>query len=224
MGGFRPGFPDPRQALAPITKLVNNPFAIAVNASSPIKNFDELLAFARSRPDGLNLATPAVGTHVHLVGEMLRLATGIKLVAIPFKGTAAATTALLSNDVDATISDMATLLPLADAGKLRLIAATDPNRSSLAPNLPTVAESGIPGFGSSAWLAPFAPGQTPPAIIARLNEDVTAILQTPEMRDTLRKSGMEPAPTTSAEMANIVNTDTEKWAALIKAADIKFGN
>jgi tripartite-type tricarboxylate transporter receptor subunit TctC len=222
MGGFRPGFPDPRHALVPITKLVNNPFAIAVNASSPVKNFDEFLAFARSRPDGLNFATPAVGTHVHLVGEMLRLATGINLVAIPFKGTAAATTALLSGDVDVTISDMATLLPLANAGKLRLIAATDPKRSTLAPDLPTVAESGIAGFGASAWLAMLAPGKTPPAVVVRLNDEVTTILNQPGVRKTFLQSGMDPAPTTSAEMAEIMNVDTEKWAALVKTAGIKF--
>jgi len=184
----------------------------------------ELLAFAQSRPDGLNFATPAIGTHVHLVGEMLRLATGIKLVAIPFKGTAAATTALLSNDVDMTISDMATLLPLANAGKLRLIASTDPERSSLAPDLPTVAEAGVPGFGANAWLAMFAPGQTPPQIVARLNQEVTDILKKPEVRQTFLRTGMDTAPTTPAEMANIMNTDTERWAALIKRAGINFGN
>jgi tripartite-type tricarboxylate transporter receptor subunit TctC len=222
MGGFRPDFPDPRRALVPITKLVNNPFAIAVNVALPVKTFQDFLAYARSRPGELNYAVPAIGTHVHLVGEMLRLATGVKMTAIPYKGTAAATTALLAGDVDTTISDLATLLPLARADKLRLLASTDPARSTIAPDLPTVAESGVAGFGANAWLALFAPGGTPAPIVTRLNEEVTSSLKQPDVRQVFVQSGMDPAPTTSAEMVGIMNTDTEKWAALVKAAGIQF--
>ena len=222
MGGFRADFPDPRRALVPITKLINNPFAIAVNVALPAKTFQEFLAYARSRPGELNYAVPAVGTHVHLVGEMLRLATGVKMVAVPYKGTAAATTALLAGDVDTTISDLATLLPLARSDKLRLLASTDPARSTIAPDLPTVAELGVPGFGVNAWLALFAPAGTPVAIVDRLNTEVTEILRQPDVRQALVQMGMDPAPTTSAQMADIMNVDTEKWAALIKAAGIRF--
>jgi tripartite-type tricarboxylate transporter receptor subunit TctC len=222
MGGFRPDFPDPRRALVPITKLINNPFAIAVNVALPVKTLQEFLAYARARPGELNYAVPAVGTHVHLVGEMFRLATGVKMVAVPYKGTAAATTALLAGDVEVTISDLATLLPLARSDKLRLLAATDPTRSTIAPDLPTVAESGVAGFGASAWLALFAPGGTAAPVINRLNDEITGILRQPDVRQAFVQSGMDPAPTTPAEMAEIMNTDTEKWAALVKSAGIRF--
>lgn len=222
MGGFRENFPDPRKALAPIIKLIDNPFAIAVTPSLPVKTLEEFLKYARERPGELNYAVPALGTHVHLVGEMFRMVTGVKMVAIPYRGTAAATTALLSGDVQATISDLATLLPLAESGKVRLLASTDATRTVIAPDLPTVAEAGFPGFGTSGWLALFAPAGTSADIVALLNREVAAILNAADVRATFLRSGMVPAPNTPAEMSEIVSRDIERWAKLVKDANIRF--
>jgi tripartite-type tricarboxylate transporter receptor subunit TctC len=222
MGGFRSDFPDPRTALAPITKLINIPFAIAVNPTLPVKNLSEFIKYARERPDKLNYSVAAIGTHGHLVGEMFDLATGAEMEAVPYGGTASATMAVLSGDVQATISAVSSLLPLSESGKIRILAITDPARTEVAPDLPTVAEAGVPGFGISAWVALFAPAGTPPEIVTELNQEVARILTMPEVRKTILQIGVEPAPTSVKGMTDILDHDLVKWKELVKSAGIKF--
>lgn len=222
MGGFRPDFPDLRKALAPISKLVNVPVGIAVNPTSPAKTLDDFITLAKTADRPLLYSVALIGTHMHLVGEMFRLQTGAQLSAVAYKGTAPATVALASGEVQATVSDLSTLLPQARAGRLRILAATDPQRTALAPDIPTVAESGVPGFGLSAWIGMFAVAGSPPDVLERLNRETVAIMNTPEVRTALLAAGLEPMPTSRKEMMDIMERDTSTWAKVVKDAGIKF--
>lgn len=220
MGGFRADFPDPRKALAPITLLVTVPVGIAVAATSPIKSISEFVKHAKSTAQ--NYSVPAIGTHMHLVGELFKIETGIDIQAVPYKGTGPAAAALVAGEVQATVSDMSSLLPQSRGGKVRILGLTDPKRSSVVPDIPTVAEQGVAGFGLSAWIGMFAPAGTPPKLVEMLNAEVKKILEMREVREALVTAGLDPSPTTSAEMASIMDRDIKKWAVVVKKANIKF--
>ncbi|MDF2116519.1 tripartite tricarboxylate transporter substrate binding protein [Roseiarcaceae bacterium H3SJ34-1] len=221
-GGFRPDFPDLRKALTPISKLANVPVGIAVNPTSPAKTLGDFIALAKNSQQPLLYSVPLIGTHMHLVGEMFRMETGARLSAVPYKGTAPATVALATGEVQATVSDLSTLLPQARAGRLRILAATDPERATMAPDIPTVAESGVPGFGLSAWIGMFAVGGSPADALDRLNRETVAIMNMPDVRSALLAAGLEAMPTSRQEMTDIMERDTTKWAKVVKDAGIKF--
>ena len=213
---------DPAKDLVSVAMLALVPSAIAVNAALPIYNLSDFIAFSKRKPDGVNYSVSGIGTHMHLAGELLKGMTGANLIAVAYRGTAPATTAVLSGEVPASISALATLLPHAMSGRIRILALIDSTRTTTAPDLPTVSESGVPGYGADAWMGMFAPAGTPPHIIARLNAEVARSLALPDVRLTLGKAGLEPAPMKSEDMGRFVLDDIKKWGKVINDANIKI--
>jgi len=213
---------DPAKDLAPVAMLAWVPIGIAVNAAVPIHNLNDFIGFSKGKPDGVSYSVSGVGTHMHLAGELLKSMTGANLVAVPYRGTAPAATAVLSGEVPASISDLTTLLPHATSGRIRILALVNSARTTTAPDLPTVAESGVPGYGADSWIGMFAPAGTPPHIIARLNAEVARSLALPEVRQALGKAGLEPAPMKSDDMGRFVLDEIKKWGKVIKDGNIKI--
>ena len=213
---------DTMTDLAPISMLATIPAGIAVNAQLPVKTLAEYIALAKSRPGQINYAISSIGTHMHMTGELLKSMTGMNVVAVPYRGTAPAAAALSAGEVQAGVLDLASLLPAQARGAVRILAVADPKRTSTAPDIPTAAEAGVPGFGVTAWIAMFAPAKTPAPIIAKLNGDVGRALQINEVRDILTKAGIEPAPSTPEDMAKILRDQVADFGKVIKDANIKF--
>jgi tripartite-type tricarboxylate transporter receptor subunit TctC len=208
--------------LAPVSMLATIPAGIAVSNALPVQTLAEFVNYAKERPGQLNYAIPTIGTHMHLAGELLKLAAGINIVAVPYKGTGPATAALVSGEVHAGISDLASLLAFARRGAIRILAVADPKRSITAPDIPTAAEAGVPRFGVTAWVAMFAPARTPPAIIARVNNEVTRALSLADVREFLIKTGIEPAPSTPQAMGRMLREQIDDFGMVIQGANIKF--
>lgn len=213
---------DTAADLAPVSMLATIPAGIAVNASLPVQSLAEFVQYVKERPGQLNYAVPTIGTHMHLVGELLKSAAGIDIVAVPYKGNGPATVALVSGEVQAGVSDLASLLPFARRGAIRILAVADPKRTLTAPDIPTAAEAGVPRFGVAAWVAMFAPARTPPALIARVNGEVTRALNLADVRESLMKTGIEPAPSTPEEMGRILREQIDDFGMVIQKANIKF--
>ena len=213
---------DPAKDLVPVAMLAWVPIGIAVNSAVPVHNLKDFIGFSKGKPDGVSYSVSGVGTLMQLAGELMKSMTGANLVAVPYKGAAPAATAILSGEVPAGISDLVTLLPHARSGRIRILAVASSTRTTTAPDLPTVAESGVPGYGSDGWIGMFAPAGTPPNIIARLNAEVARSLALPEVRLTLGKAGLEPAPMKSDDMGRFVLDEIKKWGKVIKDANIRI--
>jgi len=213
---------DPLKDLAPVAMIARVPAGIAVPANSPIRNVQDFIKEAKRKPGGLTYSVSGLGIHMHLAGELLSIATGAPMRAIPYKGTNPAATAIAAGDVDAGISDMATLIPHEKAGRLRIIAVTDSARYAALPEVPTVAEQGVPGYAAEAWMGTFAPAGTPAAIVAELSLAVEKVLDQRESREALAGIGLEPFFLNSEAMGTFIRDDSKKWADLIKQANIKI--
>jgi tripartite-type tricarboxylate transporter receptor subunit TctC len=213
---------DTMTDLAPVSMLATIPAGIAVNARLPVTTLAEYIAFAKARPGQINYAISSIGTHMHMTGELLKSMTGMNVVAVPYRGTGPAAAALSAGEVQAGVLDLASLLPAQSRGAVRILAVADPKRTSTAPDIPTAAEAGVPGFGVTAWIAMFAPGKTPPPIIAKLNREVGNALYMTDVRDILTKAGIEPAPSSPDDMAKILRDQIADFGKIIKEANIKF--
>ena len=213
---------DPAKDLVPVAMLAWVPIGIAVNSAVPVHNLKDFIGFSKGKPDGVSYSVSGVGTLMQLAGELMKSMTGANLVAVPYKGAAPAATAILSGEVPAGISDLVTLLPHATSGRIRILALANSTRTTTAPDLPTVAESGVPGYGADGWIGMFAPAGTPPHIIARLNAEVARSLALPEVRQALGKAGLEPAPMRSEDMGRFVLDEIKKWGKVIKDANINI--
>nr|ART40120.1 K157 [uncultured bacterium] len=213
---------DTAKDLAPVSMLATIPAGVAVNDKLPPKTLADFIKYVKERPGQLNYAIPTIGTHMHLTGELLKAASGMNIVAVPYKGTGPAAAALAGGEVQAGVADLASLLPHASRGAIRILAVTDPKRTSTAPNIPTAAEAGVPGFGVQAWIGMFAPAKTPPAIIARVNSEVAKALNMPDVREILTKAGVEPAPSTPDALAGVVRDQIDNFGKVIKQANIRF--
>lgn len=207
--------------LAPITQLVNVAYIVTLHPSVPAKSIKELLALAKAHPGKLNYGTSGAGTGPHLAGELLNMMAGINIVHVPYKGSAPAQTALMSGEVDITFENTLIVLPQVKSGRLRPIAATGSQRSKLMPELPTVAEAGVPGFSASGWYGMMAPVATPKDIIAKLNTEITRVLRMPDIADRLNNLAAEPAPGTPEQFGSFIRTEIDKWAKVVKAANMK---
>ncbi len=212
---------DPVRDLGPITQLASFPNIIVVHPSQPAKSVSELIQLAKSRPGQLNVAHSGIGTGTHLSAELFRSMTGVQWTHIPFKGGAPAITATIGGEVQAMFATMPSALPHVRTGKLRGLAVTTPRRSPSAPDIPSVAEAGVPGYEASPWNGMFAPARTPKPVIARLNREVVAIMRTADMRDRLAHEGAEPVGNTPEEFAAVMKAESAKWAKVIREAGIK---
>ena len=211
---------DPIKDLAPVEKMAVGTMAITLNPSVPAHTLKEFVAYAKANPGKLAYGSPGVGTPQHLATELLKSEAGIDMLHVPYKGSAGAITGLLSGDVAMMSNALHAVLPQVKAGKLNAIAVGGPKRSRVAPDIPTFAESGYPDFDVDFWYGLLAPAATPKEIIAKLNQDITQVLNAPEMREKLSDQGLEPVTGTPEQFAELIRTDLARWAKVIKTAGI----
>jgi len=215
---------DPQKSFAPVTLIGTNPVVLVVNQASPYKTLKDLLDASRARPGGLSSASAGTGTSQHLALELMAFKSGVKFTHVPYKGSGPAIQDVIGGQVDMMFDTTVVAGPHIQSGKLRALAVTSAKRLASMPNVPTVAESGIPGladFEVVSWQAIFVPAGTPAPIVARLHDEIRKILAQPEMQEKLRGFGMEPADLTTAQIAAFQKSEVDKWAQVIKAANIK---
>ena len=212
---------DPVRDFAFISLVAEAQNLIVVHPSFPPKTVRELIAFSKKHPGQINYASSGTGTTVHLSAELFQLMTGIKWVHIPYKGGPPAMTEMLAGQTSLMFGSMLTVIQHARAGKLRAIAVTGATRSTGSPEIPTVAESGVPGFNVTAWYGVSAPAKTPPAIVDRLNTEIVRALKSPDLRERLVSQGVDPVGNTPEQYTAFVRNEIPKWAKVITAAKIK---
>jgi tripartite-type tricarboxylate transporter receptor subunit TctC len=206
---------DPVKAFAPIGMIGDSPNFLVVNAAVPARTVEELIDLAKKNPGKLNYASSASTTHLQT--ELFKSMAGIDILSIPYKGSAPAIPALLTNEVQVSISSVVSLLPHVKSGKAIALAVTSAKRSSLAPDVPTVTEKGLPGYVASTWYGMLAPANTPPAIVKQLNTLLNKVMAEPEVRAQLLGLGLEPMPSTPEDFTRFIGEDREKWAKVVAA-------
>jgi len=212
---------DPVKDFAPVGLMAVSPYLLAVTPSVPAKTLKELVALAKARPGKLNYASAGVGSTTHLAMEMLKHASGTFMLHIPYNGNGPAGTALIGGQVEVLFGSLPSLLPHAKSGRARALAVGTPKRSPSLPDVPTVAESGYPGFDASLWLAIMAPAGTPQPILERLNKEIVALVATADTREAFDKAGTEPLTGTPADLAAMIRDGVPKYAQIIKTAGVK---
>ncbi|MEO8443256.1 MAG: tripartite tricarboxylate transporter substrate binding protein [Betaproteobacteria bacterium] len=212
---------DPLRDLAPITQLSAFPNMLTVHPTLPVKTVTDLIALAKAQPGRLNYGSSGTGTGTHLSAELFKYMTGITMVHIPFKGGGQAVTALIGGQVQLNFATIPSVLPHVRSGKLRAVAVTTARRSPAVPEIPTIAESGVPGYDHGPWNGMLAPAKTPAAIIARLNTEVAKAMHTAELKTVLNTEGAEPIGNSPQAFGALLREETAKWAKVIKAAGIK---
>jgi tripartite-type tricarboxylate transporter receptor subunit TctC len=212
---------DPFRDFAPVGMLVNNPQILVAHPGIAAKSVKELVALAKAKPGQLNFASAGTGTATHLGLELLKLTAGFDAVHVPYKGGAPAVADLIAGQVQLLWVSIPSVLPHVKAGRLRALAVSTAKRSASAPDVPTIAESGYPGFEYSNWNALFAPAKTSPAIVKKVNAAVVKALSEPEVAQRLSAQGADPAPGTPEELARYMRTDHERWKKVIRTAKIK---
>lgn len=212
---------DPFRDLAPISLVVVNPQILVFHPSFPANSVRDLVKLAKVRPGDINYASVGLGSPNHLGMEMLKAMTKIDMVHVPYKGTAPALTDLIAGQVSLMFNSMPAVLPHVASGKLKGIAVGSAKRSPAVPNIPTVAESGVPGFEYVTWYGLYVPAATPKDIVARLNRETVRILADPEVVKRFSSQGADPEPSTPSELAKFQREEHERWKKVIRSAKIK---
>ena len=211
---------DTVRDLAPIARVLVMPSLLVVNNDVPAKSVAELFALAKARPGQLSYASPGVGTPQHIAGELLKSLARVDIVHVPYRGVALAD--VIGGRVTMTLQNMGAILPVVRDGKLRALAVTSNQRSPIIPELPTLAESGFPGFEAISWFGLLAPAHTAAPIIAKVHEEIVKIAAQTDMRERLAQLGLDVAVNSPDEFAAVINADIAKWAKVIKDANIKL--
>lgn len=209
------------KGLQAVSIIGSSPAVIVSSLHLPVKTFAELIAFAKANAGKLNFASAGIGTAPHLAGEMIKQQTGIDMTHVPYRGIGAAYPDVLSGKVQLAFSSIAGAVPFTTDNRVQPLATTRAVRSQVYPNVPTVAESGLPGFDVDLWLGIFAPAGMPPAVLAKLNGEINKVLQHPEMKAAMAKIGVEPRGTSPEEAAAITRSEYEKWKKVIVEGKIK---
>jgi tripartite-type tricarboxylate transporter receptor subunit TctC len=212
---------DALRDFTPIVLIGFAPNVLVVHPSLPARSVKELIALARGKPGALDFASNGTGTLSHLTGELFMQRAGIRMVHVPYKGAAPAIIDTLAGNVTALFAAYPSVSAQARAGRLRALAVTSAKRVDIAPELPTIAEAGLPGFESSQWWGLYGPARVAPAVVNRLNTETNKVLRTQEVRKRLAADGAEAAGGTPAQLASYHRADYEKWAKVVKAAGIK---
>lgn len=212
---------DPLRDFIPITRLATLPHILVVHPSVQAKTVKELIALAKAKPGELNFSSSGIATSTHLAAELFMHLTGVKMVNVPFKGGGPGMVGLLSGQTHLYFATISTALPHIKAGKLRALAVSSPKRSIAAPEFPTLAEAGVPGYAHQSWVGTLAPAKTPPAVIAKLNKELNRITTTPEVKTLLLRDGLEAVDDTPQEFAAVIKEEVAKWQKVVKAAGIK---
>jgi tripartite-type tricarboxylate transporter receptor subunit TctC len=212
---------DPIKDFAPVSMTTAYPYIMVVNPQLGVKTLKEFVALARSKPGELNYGTTGVGAANHLVTELFDFKASIKMTHIPYRGTALAVTDLLAGQVQMVFADPITALPHINAGTLLALAVTSKERSPVAPNVPTVSESGYPGFDAIAWHGILAPANTPPAIVNKLNTEIVAALKDPETAALLEKQAMQTVGSSPQAFADFIRQDIAVWKEVAEQARLE---
>ena len=211
---------DPVADFAPVTLATISPLVMFIHPSVPARNVQEFIAYAKANPGKLNYGSSGLGSSPHLATELFLSITGTRMTHIPYKGIAPAITAQLANEVQLSLTPIAVGMPHARAGKLVALAAAGLQRSVAIPEVPTVHESGVPGFEVIGWWGVLAPARTPRALVSVLNREILAVLDLAEVRKSLLDQGMEPAGGTPEQFAALIKSDMEKWGEIGKRLGI----
>jgi tripartite-type tricarboxylate transporter receptor subunit TctC len=212
--------PDPIRAFAPVTKLVTVPVVVAVTPAFAAHTLEELVALARKAPRTLAYANQGIGTTSHMAAMLLSLRARIEMIQIPYSGTGSVARDVVSGEIPVLFSATGTVTPFVRSGQLRALAVTGRERSSALPDVPTVAESGYPGFDVGSWYGVLVPAGTPAEIVNRLHGELTRILAMPEMRESLVGLGMRPVGNAPAEFAEELRADVERWARVVRETGV----
>lgn len=212
---------DPIRDFAPVSLIASGPLILVVHPSVPVKSVKDLITLAQARKGALNYGSAGNGSTSHIGVELFKSMTRTDVVHIPFKGNSLATTALLSGEIDLMLNSPTNALPQVRAGRLKALAVGSLTRSSVVPELPTIAESGVPGFDSGVWYAMLAPAGTPRPIITRLSEEIAKIVQLPDVKKRLAFEALDPVGSTPAEFDAYLKSELTKWAKVVKDAGIR---
>lgn len=212
---------DPARDFAPVSMVAYSPHILVVNPGVPANSVQELIALAKSKPGKLNFAVSGVGGAPHLAGVEFALRTGVKWEYIPYKGGSQAIADVAGGQADATLNGMLATYPLVKGGKLRILGVSSNHRMSAIPEVPTIAESGLPGFETGSWQGVVAPAGTPRDIVAKLNAEIARIVGTPDMRDNLARQGAEVRTNSPEEFAAFIRSEMTRWAKVVKDANVK---
>jgi tripartite-type tricarboxylate transporter receptor subunit TctC len=209
---------DPSQAFAPIALVATVPIVLVVHPSIPVKNVKELIALAKAKPGVLNFGSSGNGSTNHLAGELLKSMTGIDIVHVPYKGAAPAMTDLIGGHIPMMFDNMPAVLPQVQGKVINAIAVAGATRASALPDVPTVAESGVPGFEAFSWFGLVAPAKTPAPVLARLQADVEAILKLPDVQKRFTELGADPGTLSGDAFGKFLADDTAKWTKIIRSS------
>jgi tripartite-type tricarboxylate transporter receptor subunit TctC len=207
--------------LQPVTSLAGAQYLLVVHPSVPAQTLNEFIAFAKQKPGSLNVATAGVGTPVHLASELFKKRVGVDMVHIAYKGGGPAATAVLAGEAQVIFGSVASSLPHVKAGRLKALATTGIRRSKVAPDLPTIAESGYPGFDVRSWYAMLVTAGTPAPIVNRIHGAVLKVIALPDTHEAMARQGLEPESSTPQELAARIKSEAAVWAGLIRDAGIK---
>src|ERR1044071_8900797 len=210
----------PQKDFAPVSMTTAYPYILVVNADRPVKTLAEFVALAKAKPGTMNYGSTGVGAANHLVAELFNSKAGLKMTHIPYRGTALATADLVAGQLTMVFGDPISVLPHIKSGKLRALAVTSLERSPVAPDVPTVAESGYPGFEALAWHGILAPAKTPPAVVKKLNEEIVKAVQEPATRELLANQAMQAVGNTPEEFAAFIQKDIAIWKEVAAAAKV----
>ena len=206
---------------APISLLASTPNLLVVNNDLPVKTVQELIEHAKAYPDKLSFGSPGLGTSIHVSGELFKTMTGVRMQHIPYKGRQFAIPDLIGGQIQLMFDNMPSALPMARDGKIRAVAQTGAQRSAAAPDVPTVAESGVPGFEATSWFALFAPAGTPPAVIRKIHDEAKRVYGLPDVQKRLATLGLDTILSTPEELAKFQAAEIAKWAKVTAEAGVK---
>ena len=212
---------DPVRDFAPVTQVASTPNVLVVNPSIPAANVKEFIAYAKANPGKLNFGSGSTGSAGHLAGELFRTLAGVDMTHIPYKGAAPAMQDLIGGRIQLMFDNLASSLGQVRAGAVKALAVTTAKRSGLAPELPTIAESGLPGFDISTWFGIFVPAGTPGAVVEKLHAEFTRALAAPDVRERMLALGAEPVGNRPEEFAAYIRAEADKYARLVKASGAK---
>jgi tripartite-type tricarboxylate transporter receptor subunit TctC len=212
---------DPLKDFTPITLVATLPLALVLHPGVPARSVQELIALARAKPGTLNFASAGNGGPTHLAGEVLKSMAHIDIVHVPYKGNAAGLTALVGGEVQMMFSNLLTSMPHVRSGRLRAVGISSAQRSPQAPELPTIAESGVPGYDVAPWYGILGPAGLPAAIVVKWNREVARILRLPELKERFNAQGIDLAPSTPEAFGDLIKSEVPKWRKIIKDSGAK---
>jgi tripartite-type tricarboxylate transporter receptor subunit TctC len=213
---------DPAKDLEPIGPIGTTPLLIAVSSTSKIQTLQQLIDEARAKPKGVNYGSGGVGSMSHLGMELFCQAAKVQMLHVPYRGVSLALNDVIAGNVQVTMTALGSVQPLIDGGRLRPLAVTSPQRTAFRPNLPTVAEAGVPGFEIEFWWGLIGPANMPVAVVKRINDELKAVMALPEVRELLSRDATTPRPGSPEDLGHRMNFDLTRWKSLVKNANIKI--